>query len=162
MLERDPDRVRAIVNALSDEYSRKILTATNDEGKSPEEIASEQKIPVSTCYRRIHDLVSLSILQAAKIEIREGKKLTIYKRLYKNMLVKLEANNLVVELVPNTDSSVLTSKSVDNARIITLRDCDICMSKNIFCKLFASPNSASRFYICQQCEKRISKERENI
>ena len=94
----DAQRVRAIVNALSDEYSKKIIAATIIEAKSPEQISAEQGIPPSTCYRRIHDLALLSIIHVNRIDLVNGKKSVLYKSSYKNILIKFESNELSVDL----------------------------------------------------------------
>ncbi len=164
MLERDPDRVRAIVSALSDEYSRKIFSATINEAKSPEEICSEQGVPVSTCYRKIHELVSLSILRVAKIEIKDSKKLTFYRSEFKNILINLESNNLVVELVPNIDPSMrsITILGVSSVTQDTVHDCDVCMLRNVLCKVFVSADSVNHLFICQECERKITNKDESV
>lgn len=101
----DPEKVREIARTLSDEYSRKILAATIEQAKSPEEISNEQAIPGSTCYRRIHELVSLSMIRVRRVVLTDGKKVFFYKSVYKQIRVKFELNELSVELVPNTSFS---------------------------------------------------------
>lgn len=162
----DVGKVRALVNALSDDYSRKIIAATVPEAKSPEQISEEQNIPVSTCYRRIHDLLALSIIHLNRIELANGKKSVLYKSAYKNILVKFESGELAVDLLPNTgspsdnlsdmwktlqgDTSNFTSEPS-----VVVRDCDLCQSSDAVCKVFVTGDSKSYLSVCADCEKRM-------
>jgi hypothetical protein len=162
----DAQRIRQIVSALADEYSRKIIRSTISQAKSPEQISEENGIPVSTCYRRIHDLVALSIIQVNKIDLANGKKSVLYKSVYKDILVKFESNELAVDLVPNTNSP---SDNLDdkwrtlqgeekNAKTqtnIVIRDCDLCQLKDITCKIFVTGDSQSYLSVCATCENKM-------
>ncbi len=160
----DVEEVRAIVNALSDEYSRKIIAATVLKAKSPEQISEEQGIPVSTCYRRVHDLLSLSIIHVSKIDLANGKKSVLYKSAYKNILVKFEPNELAVDLVPNTNSPddnlsdmwktiQEEAKKIENPPALTIQDCDLCQASDVMCKVFVTGDSKSYLSVCADCEK---------
>jgi hypothetical protein len=163
----DADKVRAIVGSVSDEYSKRIIASTMTEAKSPEQISSEQHIPVSTCYRRIHDLLVLSIIRVDKIDLASGKKSVLYRSTYKNILIKFEANELRVDLVPNADGDDLNSQ---NGTIETINendvnhaipqsglvgDCDLCQTKNAVCKIFVTGDSKSYLSVCQKCERKM-------
>lgn len=166
------ERVREIVYALSDPYSKRIITATIEQAKSAKEICTEQKIPPSTCYRRIHDLVSLSILRVDKIEIRHGKKMTQYRSIYRDIFVEFDSNNLRVGLTRNGDSvpkvdisgTFLPNREVEHEmktmtreRVILLNTrCDVCQSENLACKIFVTADSKSSLSVCESCAKRSS------
>jgi len=137
------------------------------EPKSPEQISSEQHIPVSTCYRRIHDLLVLSIIHVDKIDLASGKKSVLYKSAYKNILIKFEANELRVDLVPNVDGEDINSQNGaieamnENGVIHTIPqsglvgDCDLCQTKNAICKIFVTGDSKSYLSVCQKCERKM-------
>jgi hypothetical protein len=158
-------KAQGIVNALSDEYSRRIIATTISEAKSPEQISEQNGIPVSTCYRKMHDLVALSILQVSKIEIANGKKSVLYKSTCKNILVKFASNELAVEVVPNTNSpddnlaemwkTVRDTNVVKPEPSVVKRDCDICHSNEVNCKVFLAGDSKSYLSVCGDCEKRM-------
>ncbi len=162
----DAERVRQIVSALSDEYSRKIIGATISQAKSPEQMSEENGIPLSTCYRRIHDLVALSLIQVNKIDLASGKKSVLYRSLYKNILVKFESDELAVDLVPNTSSPCDNlvdmwktvqgeTKDIKLQQSISVRDCDFCQLKDAICKIFVTGDSQSYFSVCADCEKKM-------
>ncbi|MDH2900438.1 MAG: winged helix-turn-helix domain-containing protein [archaeon] len=168
----DVETVRAIVNAISDEYSRKIIAATVPKSKSPEEISEEQGIPVSTCYRRIHDLLTLSIIQVSRIDLANGKKSVLYQSVYKNILVKFESNELSVDLVPNVNSPSdnlsgmwkimqRESQNASTSPTIVIQDCDLCQSSDANYKVFVTGDSKSYLSICGDCEKKM-RERSTI
>jgi hypothetical protein len=159
------EKVRAIVGALSDEYSKRIIAATISAAKSPEQIRAEQGIPLSTCYRRIHDLLVLSIIHVDRIDLANGKKSVLYKSAYKNILIKFESNELVVDLVPNTETE--NSPEISKAGACETKsgsavppngvtgDCDLCQTQDTLCKVFVTGDSKSYLSVCQKCEKKM-------
>ena len=53
MIITNEKQKEAILNALLDDYSRKILDSTIDKAKSITEIIREQDIPMTSTYRRV-------------------------------------------------------------------------------------------------------------
>jgi hypothetical protein len=158
----DTGKVRAIVGALSDEYSKRIIAATITTAKSPEQIRAEQGIPLSTCYRRIHDLLVLSLIHVDRIDLSNGKKSVLYKSAYKNILIKFESNELVVDLVPNSGNEgplVASSNAAAGGTAVPpggiTGDCDLCQTQGTLCKVFVTGDSKSYLSICQKCEKKM-------
>lgn len=166
MWVNDEEKVQAIIGLLSDEYSRKIVAAAVTEGKSAEQLSDEQNIPVSTCYRRIHNLLALSLLRVSTIDVSNGKKSVFYRSAYKDILIKFESSKMDVKLIPNESSprdhlaEMLTNvqgKSANNngnPEIIS-QDCDLCQSKDASCKIFVAGDSQSHLSICEQCERKM-------
>jgi predicted transcriptional regulator len=80
MLVSDQAQSIEAMNAISDEYSRKILVSTISKSLSVDEISQEMHIPVSTCYRRIHALEISGMMRKDRTIISEdGKKTIRYK-----------------------------------------------------------------------------------
>lgn len=99
-----PVLVNGIIQALSDEYSRKIILSATLRPKSVEDLSKENDIPMSTCYRRVHELVAAGIMIIDKIIITpEGKKFEIFRSAFRSIQISFEAGELVVEAVPNED-----------------------------------------------------------
>jgi hypothetical protein len=165
MWNNDGQKVREIVSALSDEYSRKIMASTILDAKSPEQISQENGIPVSTCYRRIHDLVGLSMIQVSKINLDNGKKSVLYKSVYRDILVKFEPSGLAVELIPNDSgenrNGLLDAPEEDDGGqkhrhpAVVVQDCDLCQSKGEVCKVFVTGDSQTYLRVCSDCERRM-------
>ncbi|HVB11959.1 MAG TPA: winged helix-turn-helix domain-containing protein [Nitrososphaerales archaeon] len=95
-----------VVKALSDKYSRKIVLSIIPRSLSVEEIGKQQNIPISTCYRRIHELQSCGIVRIEKTVIeKDGKKYVCYRASFKDALISLESGELRVSIIPNMYSS---------------------------------------------------------
>ncbi len=96
--------VQALTHLLADEYSRKILLSAIPHAKSVEELSIENGIPLSTCYRRVHELFENGILVVERIVIApDGKKYELYRSGFRGMSVKLEGGSVEVEATVNED-----------------------------------------------------------
>jgi predicted transcriptional regulator len=106
MLVSDKAKAEEVVKALSDEYSRKIILSIISESLHIEEISRRTNVPVSTCYRRMHELFNYGIIRADRTIIQDdGKKFICYKSSFKNATIQLDSGELVVDLVSNRDPS---------------------------------------------------------
>ncbi len=93
-----------VVKALSDDYSRKIILSIVSNCLPIEEISREQNIPISTCYRRVHEMLRFGVIRPAQTIIREdGKKFVCYKSAIKNATIQLDSGELKVDVVLNRD-----------------------------------------------------------
>jgi len=100
------NKANGVVKVLSDEYSRKILLSVINNSLPIEEISKDQNIPVSTCYRRVHEMLAFGILKPERTIIREdGKKYICYRSAIKNATIQLESGELKVDVVLNRDPS---------------------------------------------------------
>jgi|GEM_PF-655875 DNA-binding Lrp family transcriptional regulator len=106
MLVLDHSKGEELVRALSDDYSRKIILSIMSKSEPIEEISREQGIPISTCYRRVHDLLVSGIVKPDKtIILEDGKKYICYKAAFKNATINLDASELSVVVVLNKEES---------------------------------------------------------
>jgi hypothetical protein len=102
----DDDKARAMIGILSDKYSRSILFSTTVEPKSVEEVSRVTKIPISTCYRRIHDMRERGVLVIDRIVLtNDGRKFEMYKSAIKDARINIEGGKMSVEAEPNVDAS---------------------------------------------------------
>lgn len=102
----DEDKARTMIQILSDKYSRSILFSTTLGPKSVEEVSRETKIPISTCYRRIHDMRVLGVLVIDRIVLtNDGRKYEVYKSAIKDARINIEGGKMSVEAEPNVDAS---------------------------------------------------------
>jgi predicted transcriptional regulator len=102
MLVSDDVKAVEVVKALSDEYSRRIVLSIISRCLPIEEISKEQHIPISTCYRRIHELQNYGIVKVDKTVIQaDGKKFVCYRSSFKNATISLESGELKVDVVLN-------------------------------------------------------------
>jgi len=99
MMVEEQDRKDAVLLAMSDRYMRRIIAATMVDDKSIEDIAKEKEIPVSTCYRRVRELVGLRLLRIERTIITEtGKKFETYKCAFSDAKISMSSVGFAVEV----------------------------------------------------------------
>jgi predicted transcriptional regulator len=95
----EQERKFAIMEAMGNECMRKILASTISEAKPVEEIAKENGIPVSTCYRKIKELMNMRLLRIERIVItEEGKKYETFRSAVKDARVSFSGKEISVEV----------------------------------------------------------------
>jgi hypothetical protein len=100
----DPSRVQALVQGLADEYSRKILLAAIPAAKSVEDMSRENDIPLSTCYRRVHELLDAQLLLVERIIVTsDGKKYDLLRSAYRAISVTFDGGVMKVDATINED-----------------------------------------------------------
>jgi len=100
----DPERVQAVLQVLSDEYSRKILLSAVSLSKSVEELSRQNDIPLSTCYRRVHELLAGGMLIMDRIVVTpDGKRYEMLRSAYKGFSVAFEDGSVKVDVAINGD-----------------------------------------------------------
>jgi len=91
------DSVHAVARILADEYSRKILASALSEPKSVEDLSKENGIPLSTCYRRVHEMLKEGIVVVERIMISsDGKRYELFRSGFSSLTLRLEANFLSI------------------------------------------------------------------
>ena len=100
----EQSRVTALVQGLADEYSRKIILSAIPKAKSVEDMSRENDIPLSTCYRRVHELLDSQILLVEKIIVTpDGKKYELLRSAYRAVTVSFEGGTMKVDAQINED-----------------------------------------------------------
>ena len=100
----EPSRIQALVQGLADEYSRKITLSAIPKAKSVEELSRENDIPLSTCYRRVHELLDSQILVVERIIVTpEGKKYELLRSAYRAVNVTFDGGVMKVDALINED-----------------------------------------------------------
>ena len=100
----DQARVNALVQGLADEYSRKILLSAIPAAKSVEDMSRENDIPLSTCYRRVHELLDAQILVVERIIVTpDGKKYELIRSAYRSVTVSFDRGVMKVDAIINED-----------------------------------------------------------
>ena len=94
----------AILNALGDESSRKILTSAIARGKTVEEISAEQHLPLSTCYRRLRRLLGEGLMILERTVVTPaGKRYAVYRTSFSDAAMSFKRGEIVVQVTPNFD-----------------------------------------------------------
>jgi predicted transcriptional regulator len=86
-----PRLTEVMAEAISDEFSRLMLSTSVLQGKTVDEICEEGGIPQSTCYRRMRHLVDEGAMVIERIVVAStGRKYAIYRSTFSRFDVRLE------------------------------------------------------------------------
>jgi len=102
ILARDSNLRKAVLKALSDEYSQSIMNFTIEKPKSVVEIVKECDIPMTTAYRRVNELEENKILKVTgSVVTDDGKKYFLYQNRLKSIYVIFGLEALDIQIVEN-------------------------------------------------------------
>lgn len=92
----------ALLETLGDKYTRTILLSVIDEPKSVIDITREQKIPISSAYRKIHWLEKMHMIVARGFVITDnGKKYHLYQSRIRSVHIALGTNAVKISFTSN-------------------------------------------------------------
>lgn len=97
----ETEKKDSLLEILSDKYSRAILMSTMYKPKSATEITFDEKIPMSTVYRRIQILHDNKLLATSGTITDEGKRQFLYKSKVKGIQSMFKDGQTEVELILN-------------------------------------------------------------
>lgn len=88
-----------LLSAMADHYCLRILRSTMKNDKSVEQLSSEEKIPISTCYLRVNYLVQQKLLRKEQtILTSDGKKFVTFKSCIVGATVNVASGNIDLEV----------------------------------------------------------------
>lgn len=103
-LPNDSPLRKSILDALSDDYSRKILNYTIEQPHSVVDIVKSLDIPMTTAYRRVNNLTDEKLLKVTgSIVTDDGKKYFLYQSKLKAIYVVFGLESLNVQVIENKD-----------------------------------------------------------
>ena len=98
--------VDLLTHIMTDDYSRRILLSAVAEPKTVEELSKENGIPLSTCYRRVHEMLEGGALIVERIVVTSvGKKYELYRSAFRGLNIKLEGGAITMEATINESIS---------------------------------------------------------
>ena len=93
-----------ILDALADEYSRKILNFTIEQSRSVIDIIKALDIPMTTAYRRIKGLTEQKLLRTTgSIITDDGKRYFLYQSRLKAVYIIFGLESLNIQIIENKD-----------------------------------------------------------
>lgn len=101
----DDERKEMILAVFADKYCKQILRSTLNDPKSAHHISCDQKIPISTVYRRLQTLFDAKLLSLSGKINEEGKKYFLYQSKIKSISLKCDLEEVLVEIEPNISST---------------------------------------------------------
>ncbi|GBE53983.1 MAG TPA: ArsR family transcriptional regulator [Euryarchaeota archaeon] len=107
-----------IIEIISDEYSRKILSATANKELSALQLSVQLDIPQATVYRKVRCLKDVGLLKPIKSVIIHGNEEIFYRSTIKKAVIIFERGKLTARLELNEVESfvrlwkVFTDKNI--------------------------------------------------
>lgn len=93
-----------MLQALADDESARILAATAFAPRSAMDLIKGEDLPMSSTYRRLHELEEQGLIVVAKTVLKpDGKTYQMYKATFSEVRVSFRGHELVVEAEPNSD-----------------------------------------------------------
>jgi hypothetical protein len=97
----DEQRKKIILESMADKYCKLILKNTLDNPKSAMIIAQEEKIPLSTVYRKIKKLCDGKLLAISGSINRDGKKYFLYMSKIREISIHWSVTETKIDCVLN-------------------------------------------------------------
>ena len=102
MVIHNLDLSNALLSALGDESSRRILNSAVTSGKTVEEISEEQALPLSTCYRRVRQFVDEGLMLLERTVVTQsGKRFALYRTSFSRATISFDQGVVAVGIIPN-------------------------------------------------------------
>lgn len=101
---RAPGIAKSVLAALGDEFSERIVISVVDHSRTAEEISALEGIPLSTCYRRIRELVDSGMLLVERIVItKSGRRFALYRSCFSSFQISFGSNGVDVRAELNQE-----------------------------------------------------------
>lgn len=101
----DPILTKLILESLGDEDKKNILNSVIDESRIIYDILEISGIPQTSGYRKINTLIQNGMLiPNGSALTNDGKKITKYKSIFKNINIEIEKNKIAVHVLPTNES----------------------------------------------------------
>jgi predicted transcriptional regulator len=87
----------ALLTAFADKWSNRMLICAVEESRTVEEISEKHGIPLSTCYRRVRELVDAGLIIVERIVItKTGKRYALYRSSFRSFEVSVDKEGVEV------------------------------------------------------------------
>ncbi len=104
MLIKDESLKRALLRALADEYSSKILSSAAWKSLSVMDMVRDEGIPATSAYRRVNELKEQGLLVVERTVVtKDGKKYDLFRSTFREITVTFRRGSVEVAGVPNRD-----------------------------------------------------------
>jgi predicted transcriptional regulator len=102
----ESNKAIALLQNIVDQTTFKIILSTIDTAKTVFQICDENKIPISTTYKKIRKLKYAGMVSIEKIEIDDkGKKVIYYKSKIKTLEFSLKKDGIMLQFHKNEDNN---------------------------------------------------------
>ena len=108
-----------ILQELADRIACRIIISTIDSAKTVSQIRQENKLPLSSIYKKVQRLSNADLLSIEKINIdNKGRKVVFYRSRVNSIELNLNAEGILLHLVKNniikgtTDATLFDQKRI--------------------------------------------------
>ena len=98
------DITQKIMDSLVNACHRSVLFSIIKNAKDAPKIAEELNISLSAVYKTLGKLEGLTLVQIERFDFIEGKKIKLYKSRIGRAEIKLENNDAILHLFPNSSA----------------------------------------------------------
>ncbi|MFN3654483.1 MAG: winged helix-turn-helix domain-containing protein [Candidatus Nitrosotenuis sp.] len=95
VIDEDEKKQKAL-EVFSDNYTRLILSTMMEKPKSALQIANETKIPTTTVYRKLHQLMENNLIKISGQIAENGKKNFLYKSKIKSFYMTFTKDRFAI------------------------------------------------------------------
>ena len=107
---QDQDLAKLFLDSFADEDKKAIIGAVMDESFIVADILNHCKIPQTSGYRKINQLIDAGLLISNGYEVStDGKKIKKYETIFDNIKMDIDRNNVVVKVQLKNNSSSQSS-----------------------------------------------------
>ena len=108
------DEAIEMIQEIADKTTYRIIIAIIHSPKTAAQICAENKLPLSSTYKRIRKLQEEGLITIEKINIdSKGKKVVLYRSGIKSLVFNLKANMISLQFNKN-DEMIRHTRQVDN------------------------------------------------
>lgn len=98
MVKYEEDNSLLLLREVAETITYKIITSTMYSAKTVLQIASENKLPLSSTYKKINRLCKSGILFIERVSINDGKKVLYYRSKIRTIEARLNEKGLAVQV----------------------------------------------------------------
>jgi predicted transcriptional regulator len=110
-----------ILHELADRVACRIIISTISSAKTVSQIRQENKLPLSSIYKKVQKLANADLLSIEKINIdSNGRKILFYRSRVSSIVLNLNSEGILLHLVKNNivkGSTDTTSYSIEKESI---------------------------------------------
>lgn len=119
---------KVILESVGDYDKKNILNTVLDEPRIISDILNMSNIPQTSGYRKINALIQNGMLiPHGFVSMYDGKKVTKYKSVFENIVIKIEKNRVIIRVLP-------TIEALAKSTIMQLADSRSSRDTSVVCK----------------------------
>lgn len=101
----DPMLSKVILESIGDFDKKNILNSVLDEPRIISDILNMNNLPQTSGYRKVNALIQSGMLiPHSFVFMYDGKKVTKYKSVFENIIIRIEKNKVMVRVLPTAEA----------------------------------------------------------